>query len=53
VYRKSISITAKPKNQLFSLQDNIKNHYFLQKFSKLLKPEAALIYASSGPIPIF
>jgi len=32
VYRKSILITAKPKKYLFNLQDNIKNHYFLQNF---------------------
>jgi len=32
VNRKNISITAKPKNYLFILQDNIKNHYFLQNF---------------------
>jgi len=32
---------------------SLKNHYFLQNLKKLLKPGAALIYASSGSIPIF
>jgi len=39
------------------LKDNIKNHYFLQNFKKLLDTGASLIYAtsdsSSGSIAIF
>jgi len=46
---------CKTKNSLFSLQDNIRNHYFYKTFKKLLEPGAALIYASSDSsfIPIF
>jgi len=50
VYRKSISITAKQNNYLFSLQD-IKNHYFYKIFKNCWSLEPHYFMPAPTPTP--